>query len=176
MPNALKRKPLAMIQDSDSRLSVWAGSTRTDIWKKLERLKPHMYKLTKPQTHVKLTGKSVAEQVLFISRRLPCFKWIGRHGADYIQHPYKTLSSSTWVGVLHAGFLCVRVLRPHVEPLWLWLYGWLCSQTLFWDCTAKIRAVHMTYHSGDSRGLQCHMLKSMQHNKLLNKLIDIYIF
>ncbi len=40
MPNALKRKPLAMIQDSDSRLSVWAASTRTDIWKKLERLKP----------------------------------------------------------------------------------------------------------------------------------------
>lgn len=175
MPNALKHKPFAfaMIQDSDSRLSVWTASTRMDIWERLERHKPHMYKLTNPKHTCKLTGKGVAEQVLFISRRLPCFKWIGRHGADYIQHPDKTLSSSTWVGVLHVGFLCVRVGRPRVEPLRLWLYGWLCSQTLFWDCTAKIRAVHMTYHSSDSRELRCHMLKSMQHNKLLNKLRDI---
>ncbi len=137
------------------------------------RHKPHMYKPTSPKPVWKLARQGDAEQVLFISRRLPCFKWIGRHGADYIQHPDKTLSLSTWVGVLHVGFLCVRVRRPRVEPLRLWLYGWLCSETLFWDCTAKIRTVHMTYHSGDSRELRCHMLKSIQHNKLLNKLIDI---
>lgn len=132
MPNAVKHKPLVfeMIQDSDSPASVWVASMGY-----MREITTHTNSQTWNLRGNSLTGwaargRGVAEQVLFISRRLPCFKWIGRHGADYIQQPDKTLSSLSWVRVLHVGFLCVRVRSPRAEPLRLWLYGWLCSDII----------------------------------------------
>lgn len=54
-------------------------------------------------------------------------------------------------------------------------YGYGCmadyAQTLFWDCTAKIQAVHMTYHHNDSSELRCHHITVLHY-----KWVDIYIF
>lgn len=54
-------------------------------------------------------------------------------------------------------------------------YGYGCvadyAQTLFRDCTANIRAVHMTYHHNDRSELRCHHITQFH---TINEYIFIF--